>query len=288
MQPSFPSQGSTVSPLPVSAFIICQDEAEYLGDCLESLRGLAEIVILDSGSTDGTEAVVRRYQAAGWPIRFRHQPWLGYAGQKQAAMALCTQPWCLNIDADERLDDDLKGVLPRLLAAPDTVVGWRLRRRPYLIGFGYTPPHVFERPNLRLIRRGAGRYDLRQRVHEGIVPDGRVEEASVGSLLHYRPLPMEQQILKENAYSTLKADQWVSAGGRARVVRLLFNPASYFFRLYIRRRLFLCGWPGFIQAMTGAVYSFLTEAKIYQRATMLEKARDKEGADRLAEPVPGE
>lgn len=277
-----------MSPLPVSAFIICQNEADYLGDCLESLRGLAEIVILDSGSTDGTEAVVRRYQAAGWPIRFRHQPWLGYAGQKQAALDLCSQPWCLNIDADERLDDALREALPRLIGAPAAVVGWRLRRRPFLIGFGYTPPHVHERPNLRLVRRGAGRYDLRQRVHEGIVPDGRVEEATAGSLLHFRPLPIEQQILKENAYSTLKADQWVDAGGRPRVVRLLFNPASYFFRLYVRRRLFLCGWPGFIQAMTGAVYSFLTEAKIYQRAAMRAAVRDSAGAERLADPVPGE
>ena len=102
-------------------------------------------------------------------------------------------------------------------------------------------------------------------MHEGIVPVGDVAIAKQGSLLHYRPLPIEEQILKENKYSSLKVDQLFEAGKTARGHRFFLNPPLYFLRLYLRNGLWRCGVPGFIQAMTGAVYSFLTESKVYQR-----------------------
>jgi glycosyltransferase involved in cell wall biosynthesis len=252
--------------LPVSAFIICQNEEEYLGNCLRSLWQCREIVVVDSGSTDNTAALVEKFQNAGWPVRFIHQKWLGYAAQKQFALDQTTEPWALSIDSDERIDEDFRKLLPELIEAPDAVSGWRVRRRAFLIGYGYTPKFVAERSNLRLIRKGRAAFDLTQRVHEGLhISAGVVKEAPRGSLLHYRPLPIDEQILKENKYSTLKADQLFAEGRGPRHFRLVFNPLSYFFRLYFKHRLVFCGFPGFIQAATGSVYSFLTEAKIYQR-----------------------
>jgi len=249
----------------VSAFIICLNEEAYLGNCIESLKGFSEIIIVDSGSVDGTAALVQSFIDKGWPIRFMYEPWRGYAGQKQFALEQCTHDWCFNIDADERLDAALRAIMPKLLAAPKDIVGWRVARRPYLIGYGYTPERVRERKNLRLIRKGRGHYDLAQKVHEGIVPEGRVEGSQAGSLLHYRPLILDEQILKENKYSSLKADQQFSEGRSLKLSKLIFSPILYFWRLYFRNGLWRCGAPGFIEAMTGAVYAFLTQAKIYQR-----------------------
>jgi glycosyltransferase involved in cell wall biosynthesis len=259
-----------VSRLPLSAFIICKDEAGYIENCIRSLDVCSEIVIVDSGSTDATAEIVRRLTEEGYPIRFMHRDWPGYARQKQYALDQCTQPWCFNVDADERFDEALMQIMPSLLKAPDKVVAWRIARRPYLVGYGYTPSYIFERPNLRLVRRGKGAYDFRQRVHEGIRVKGRIAIARRGSLLHYRPLPMDEQILKENTYSSLKVDQIVDGGGGPHLWKLVFSPPYYFLRLYFARRLFLCGWPGFVQAMTGAVYSFMTEAKLFQRQAMRE------------------
>jgi glycosyltransferase involved in cell wall biosynthesis len=255
--------------LPISAFVICLNEEKYLGNCIESLADCRDIVVVDSGSTDGTLALVRSYIAAGWPIRLIEEPWRGYAGQKQFALEQCREDWCLSIDADERLDSDLRRALPMLIAADPDVAGWRIARRPYLIGYGYTPKRAHERRNLRLLRHGRGAFDLTQTVHEGIVPKGRVEPSFTGSLLHFRPLPIEEQILKENKYSTLKADQLVRAGTRPRKMKMLLNPPLYFYRLFFRNGLWRTGFPGFIEAMTGAVYSFLTEAKIYQRNALI-------------------
>jgi glycosyltransferase involved in cell wall biosynthesis len=260
-----------MSKLPISAFIICQNEELYLGKCIESLAEFSEIIVVDSGSTDGTTDLIHSYITKGWPIRLFHEPWRGYAAQKQFALEHCSQPWCFNIDSDERLDAALRKLLPELLLAPAEVGGWRVARRPYLIGYGYTPAHVKERKNLRLIRKGRGAYDLTQAVHEGIVADGRVEKAVKGSLLHYRPLVIDEQILKENKYSTLKADQQFQAGKKPRAVKLIFSPWAYFLRLYFRNGLWRCGMSGFIEAMTGAVYAFLTQAKLYQRTALRER-----------------
>jgi glycosyltransferase involved in cell wall biosynthesis len=257
--------------LPLSAFIICLNEEQYLGNCIESLEQCKEIIIVDSGSSDGTRELVQRYVDDGWPIRFIHEDWRGYAGQKQFALDQCSEPWCFSIDADERLDQPLKDALPKLLDAPETTVGWRIARRPYLIGYGYTPTRAHERRNLRLIRNGRETFDQTLKVHEGIVPKGHVENSKLGSLLHFRPLPIEEQILKENKYSSLKVDQLIEAGKSPRPIRMLLNPPLYFLRLYLRNGFWRCGMPGFIQSMTGAVYSFLTESKMYQRHALTRK-----------------
>lgn len=254
--------------LPISAFIICFNEEAYIGNCIASLADCAEIVIVDSGSTDNTLALIDTYVSKGWPIRLFQEAWRGFAAQKQFALDQCEQPWALNIDADERLDATFRDVLPSLIQASDNVVGWRVARRPYLIGFGYTPEHARERKNLRLIRRGKGAYDLSQVVHEGIIPNGDVKNTEVGTILHFRPLMMDEQILKENRYSTLKADHQVANGKRGSVLKLVFSPPIYFLRLYLRNGLWRCGAPGFIEAMTGAVYAFLSQAKIYQRQAL--------------------
>jgi glycosyltransferase involved in cell wall biosynthesis len=266
--------------LPLSAFVICKDEEAYLGACIESLAGLAEIVIVDSGSTDGTLDLVDAYIRQGWPIRLFREAWRGYAGQKQFALDQCTQPWCINIDSDERLDGALRACLPKLMAAPAEVAGWRIARRPYLIGHGYTPVRVHERRNLRLVRQGKAAYDLSQAVHEGMSVDGNVRSARVGSLLHYRPLVMEEQILKENHYSTLKAEQQYNTGRRPKALELVFSPPIYFLRLYLRTGLWRCGTPGFIEAMTGAVYSFLNQAKLHQRHALRYRASTDDAPSR--------
>ena len=83
----------------ITAVIITQDEERNIGRCIESLRGVAdEVVVVDSGSTDGTEAICR---AAG--VRFEHHDWAGYSEQKNYANSLANHPWILSIDADEAL-----------------------------------------------------------------------------------------------------------------------------------------------------------------------------------------
>ena len=77
--PVEPAESSRDGALAASAAIICLNEAACIGKCLQSLRDFAEIIVVDSGSTDGTLAIVDEFMRRGFPVRLVNQPWLGYA-----------------------------------------------------------------------------------------------------------------------------------------------------------------------------------------------------------------
>lgn len=262
--------------LPLSATVICKNEEACIGACLASLESCAEIIVVDSGSTDRTLPIVRDLIARGWPIRLIERDWPGYARQKQFALQQATRDWVLSIDADEWLDDDLRRSLPFLLQAPADIAGWRLRRLLSLFG-RKTPTPRATKPELilRLARRASVRFDEDVLVHEGLIVEGGVADARDGLLRHERALRLDAQIGKEVVYARLKARQRIAAGKRPSLFKLVFNPPLYFFRIYVLHRMFLCGAAGFIHAWTGAIYSFLAEALHLQ--LWLEGRGDSEG-----------
>ncbi len=91
-------------PLALSAVLITRNSAAVLPACLESLRFADEIVIVDSGSTDTTLDIARRFNA-----KIVHQDWLGYGKQKQFAVAQAAHDWVLCVDTDERVSEPLSG-----------------------------------------------------------------------------------------------------------------------------------------------------------------------------------
>jgi glycosyltransferase involved in cell wall biosynthesis len=277
---SAPPAGPTA--LPISATIICRNEEACIGKCLASLEGLAEIVVVDSGSTDRTLAIVDTFARRGFGIKLFHQPWRGYASQKQFALDQASQPWILSVDADEWLDDQLRGSLPAMASAGDSVGGWKLRRALTLYG-RKKPVSRWTRPEfiLRLARRGKARFDPDVLVHEGLSVEGEIRIAPAGLLRHERGLPLDVQIAKEAAYARLKAEQRLRRGQRPSVLKLLFNPPLYFLRILFWNRLFLCGWSGLVHAGTGATYSFLAEALHFQLYASELSHKDSSRGERL-------
>jgi len=267
--------------LPLSAFIICKNEAAVIGNCVRTLAECEEIVVVDSGSTDGTLDVLRGLRDEGFPLRVIERPWPGFAAQKQFALEQCTRPWAINVDADERLDPDFRRALPGLLAAPESVAAWRILRRPYLVGAGYAPRAAHEGRMLRLVRRERARYNLALLVHEAMLVQGEVRDAPEGTLLHFRTQTVDEQTRKEAGYAVLKARQLAGEGKRPRILRMLFNPFVYFARYYFVRRMFLCGWPGFFTAANAALYTFLCEARLWQDAHARDAAEDDRRASGL-------
>ena len=231
-------------------------------------------MVVDSGSTDRTLAIVADFAARGFPIELHQRDWPGYARQKQFALEQAREDWALSIDADEWLDADLRADLPRLLQAPEAVAGWRLPRVLSLFGENAPPPRaVRPDPILRLVRRRRARFDETVLVHEGLAVEGEVRDAECGRLRHERGLRLDEQLPKEILYARLKAEQRIAAGKKPSVLKLVFNPPLYFFRIFFARRVFLCGAPGFIHAITGAIYSFMAEALHFQMARERRKAK---------------
>src|SRR5262245_44289278 len=155
--------------LPVTLAVITRNEAPVIGRCLDSVPFAAEKLVVDSGSTDGTQDVARRHGA-----RVVHQDWLGFGAQRNFATTQATHDWILALDADEALSpalaQELTERLPQLLSS--TATGAILRRQTWYMGapMRWYRPMVGERLG-RLYHRGRARW-TDARVHESLRFDG--------------------------------------------------------------------------------------------------------------------
>ena len=230
--------------------MICLNEAACIGKCLESLGDCAEIVVVDSGSTDATPAIVEDFVRRGFPIRFIHQPWLGYALQKQFALDQTREPWVISIDADEWLDDELRASLPRLMTADESVAGWKVRRSLTLYGQA-KPVSRWTRPEhiLRLVRRGRARFDPALIVHEGLVADhGRNADRARGAAPARAQPAVERADEKGNHLRAAQGRAAAEAGAEAVDAQARVQSADLFPAHLLWNRFFLSGWAGFIHA----------------------------------------
>ncbi|MFT3761526.1 MAG: glycosyltransferase family 2 protein [Pseudoxanthomonas sp.] len=213
------------SPLPLSGVVIAKNEADRIGRCLASMRGVcAEMLVLDSGSGDDTVAVAR---AAG--ARVEHQDWLGYATQKNAAIARATQPWLLLLDADEWLADGAEAALRELFAGGriEQADAWRLPRTNWFLGTRLRRIERFER-----LVRPDHRF-LPMRIHER--PDlagKRVRDcdAAIGHSTA-RSLPQHRDKLKR--YARLWAEQKFEEGRRCSALAPWTHAAAYWLKAYL-------------------------------------------------------
>lgn len=248
------------SPVPISVFLITKNCGRWLDKVLAPVADFAEIVVVDSGSTDETLAIAARYQA-----RIIHQDFLGYGEQKQVALAQCTQPWVLNLDGDEVIDDELRAGIIRLVAEDDpAVTGGLVRFRDWFIG---VPASKATRAitRVRLFRRERGRFLSEQIVHESIQldPGGKIV-ALPGWVEHYGVESVSLRTEKINRYSTMRAELDAARGKRHSALKLVTIFPLRFLKNYLLRRAFLSGRRGLIQAMASAYYSFLIEAKKFE------------------------
>ena len=240
-----------------SVYIVVCNEEWHIRRALESVRDFAEVVLVDSGSTDATLDIAKTFPN----VKCFHHEWLGYAQQKQWALEQCAHEWVLNIDADEEVSPELADAIAKTVAENNADA---LR---------FPMPEVFLNTlfssailtKTRCFRRTKGRYDLTNLVHEQIVlDDGAVVMQTRAPLRHYGLVSMEAAISKQNVYSTLKAKERFAKGRRYSLFRLMTLFPASFFRGYILKGGFRHGVPGFISAVNTAYYAFAKEAKLYE------------------------
>lgn len=234
---------------PLSACIITFNEADRVGDCLASLAFCDEIVVVDSCSTDGTQALCR---AAG--ARVIERPFTGYRSQKQFAAAQCAHDWILSLDADERVSDTLRTSIEAArdggFAGAD---GYRFARLSNYFGRFLRHGNAYPNRVLRLFDRRRGGWRHPREVHEGLSVDGKVVRLQ-GDLIHYPYRSLINQLEKTQRYARMMAEYELSRGKRASLAKLVFSPAARFLRGYVLRRGFLDGWEGLIYAYVRANY----------------------------------
>jgi glycosyltransferase involved in cell wall biosynthesis len=241
----------------ISAYLITKNESKHIQEVLASLAGVDEIVLVDSGSTDGTLELAR---AAG--AKIIHQDWLGFAKQKDFALRKCAHEWVLNMDGDEILS---AGAMPRIRRAIESgrAVGYRIARDDEFMGESMASSHC--RPFLRVYRRDQAAWDLNKTVHEHVEVPGP-HPTIPGVIIHHKGYDSVTVYMdKLNRYAALKNVMWERAGRGGSAMRILAAfPLALFKHLFFRRMIF-SGPRGFVRAMQDAFYVFLAEAMAYER-----------------------
>ena len=241
----------------ISAIVITKNEAKNIAGCLESLSCADEIVVVDSGSEDGTVEI-----AKGFTDRVFVVEWKGYALTRQYALERAAGEWVLWLDADERLTPELASAVRRVVDEDAPFAGYRMPRKAYFLGRwmkhgGWYPGYV-----VRLFRREKARFNA-LRVHEKLIVDGAVETLRE-PILHYTDDSIAYYFEKFNAYTSLAAQDLVDRNRKVSVLGLLFRPVHMFVKMYLLRRGFLDGMEGFLLAIFSATYVFTKYAKVWE------------------------
>lgn len=242
---------------PLSVAIITLNAAAQLEACLQSARFADEIVVVDSGSTDGTQALAERHGA-----RVIEQDWLGFGPQKQFAVEAAQHDWVLCLDADERVTPELQAAIEAALTEP-AASAFRFPRCNRFLGRYLKHGEGYPDWSLRLFDRRLARWSD-DAVHEKVITDGTVGELR-GDLLHESAESLASYLSKQNRYTTLAAEMALAAGKRASFGRIALSPLIRFVKFYVVRQGFRDGLPGLIHIVIGCFNSFLKYSKMLER-----------------------
>lgn len=241
----------------ISAIVITLNEEKNIGPCLETLRWVDEVVVMDSGSQDRTREIARGFNA-----RVCLTEWKGFGETKNLALAETTGEWIFWVDADERVSPDLaQEIRHRLEADGGQYSGYEMPRLGFFLGrpirhSGWHPDYV-----LRLFRKEVGRF-TNPPVHEGVALQGKACRLK-GSLLHDTDPTLEHYFEKMNRYTTLAADDLYRKGTRAGLFDLVVRPQGIFIKMFLLHFGFLDGLPGFLIAVLSACHVFTKYAKLW-------------------------
>lgn len=251
--------------LPLSVAIISYNEERNLARCLQSIADLAaEIVIVDSGSSDKTVAIASSFNA-----EVLHQEWLGYGAQKNKALEHCTQPWVLALDCDEEISPELKKSLLAFFGQGDAsgFIGASFARKTWFLDRWITHGDWYPDEQLRLFRRDQGRWI--HQIHEHIALEGPVTKLS-GDLLHYSFPSINAYINKINPFADAFLKKQLAQQKSWSLLATVTRPLWRFFRAYILRRGFLDGFPGLWIAVATAFTVFVRYSRLYEESTRSE------------------
>lgn len=242
--------------IPVSIVIVTKNEEANIEAALDSVKDAAEIVVIDSFSSDRTVEICRKYTD-----KVFQKKWEGYAKQKQSAVDLAASPWIFILDADERFTPELKAEVISAIEE-NSHDGFYVPRKNFFMGRwirhgGWRPDYI-----LRLFRENAGRVEDRE-VHEKVIVNGSVAYLK-SPLVHYTYNSVSDYLKRMDVYSTLAAKELKKTGVVPNVLDFLMRPLVTFIKMFFLRFGFLDGRYGLVLAMLYSYYTFLKFAKTWE------------------------
>ncbi|MBD3897057.1 glycosyltransferase family 2 protein [Halomonas sp. ML-15] len=243
----------------LAAVVIVKNEAEHLAACLETLRWVDELVVLDAGSQDASVEIARRY-ADKVAV---DADWQGFGVQRQRAEALVESDWVLMVDADERVTPELRASIEAVLGEAPAI--YRVARLSWCFGAyirhaGWYPDRV-----ARLYPRGRANYDSAL-VHEKLTNPQKLPVRDLqGDLLHFTYRDLRHYLEKSAHYAQAWAEQRAARGKRGSLAAGIGHGLGCFVRMYLLKAGFLDGRAGLLLALLSAHSTFAKYADLWVR-----------------------
>ncbi len=244
----------------LSVVIITFNEETNIRRTLESVTWADEIVVVDSGSTDRTVEICREYTDRVIP-----QEWLGFSAQKNFAIDSSTGDWVLSLDADEPVEPMLSEEIRDIIASPAALDGYFIPRKTFFLGKQIRHGGWYPDYNLRLFRKGKGRFEDRA-VHEAVKVNGTTGRTGY-AIEHYAYPDLSSYMSSINKYSSLAVDvmsQRGISGFKSGLLNITLRPVFTFVLKYFFRRGFLDGKHGLVLNLFHSYYVFAKYAKAWE------------------------
>lgn len=238
----------------LSVMVIAKNEADNIERCLSSVSFADEIVVLDSGSEDATVALAKKFTDKVFTT-----DWQGYGVQKQRALNHCTQPWVLNLDADEWVDERLAKRIQQCIRKENTDAF----RIPIVMNFYGKMLKRCSSPqrHVRLFKQEGARFS-NDIVHEKVLlPETARVEKIREAIQHHSFRDVSHVIYKINRYSSYSARLRLEKNKKAGIGRAILASSWMFVRCYFLQRGFLDGRAGFLFAVFNAQGAFYRAVK---------------------------
>jgi glycosyltransferase involved in cell wall biosynthesis len=244
----------------LSATIITLNEEKDLPRCLESVKNLAdEIIVVDSGSTDKTVDIAKEYGGKVYSREFD-----GMAGQKNYAAQKSTGEWILSVDADEEISSELAREIKSKIQNPKSkIIAYSMPRKNIIFGefIKYTRwQPEFDR-HIWLYKKDRGRFV--GGVHAAVKVDGKVGRLKHAKV-HYQYKNVKEFMDMMNSYSESESTERAEDGVKFSYFQLLLQPIYNFLVRYFYRLGFLDGWRGFVLSYLMAIYHFQLWVKVWE------------------------
>jgi glycosyltransferase involved in cell wall biosynthesis len=243
--------------LGISVVIITLNEERNIGRCLDSVRDIAdEVIVVDSFSTDRTEEICREKG-----VQFVQHKFEDYVKQHIFADSLATREYILSLDADEALSDKLiKSIIE---IKKDFKAGaYTMNRMTNYCGQWIKHCGWYPDKKLRIYHKNAGEWSGKK-IHESVkLKEGTSIEHLKGDILHYSFYTISEHINQANKFTDITAQVAFEEGKKAGCIKIVFSPIAKFIRDYIFNLGFLDGYNGFLICQISANATFLKYVKL--------------------------
>jgi len=262
--------------LPISLCLISGAEAHRIRQCLDSAKDwVSEIVIvLNEEVADGTDVIAAEYGA-----KVYREPWKGFLGQKNSVTEKATQPWILNLDADEVVSEPLRKEIEQAVTSSKFAYysAFNFPRLTQFAGRWIRHGDWYPDRVLRLWKRGSGKWGGLE-PHTYPVIEGKIGKLN-GDLLHYSNESINRMLRKIGSYSDAFLKNKLDQGAHPSILDIVFRPLHRFIRAYFLRLGFLDGWQGYYIAWISAFDAATRYVKLFEYRAEQELSREKQDKD---------